>query len=88
MGSEKEKYMETAELARQAMAIYENRLKAPLEKSHPDYFVAIEPVSGDYFLGETLSEASAAARLVHPTRRTYVHRVGHIATIHIGACEA
>ena len=46
--------METAELARQAMAIYENRLKAPLEISHPDYFVAIEPVSGDYFLGETL----------------------------------
>ena len=74
------------EVARQAERIYEECLKATLERTHPGQFVAIEPASGDYFLGLTLSEAIAAARKAHAQRLPHVLRVGHRATIHIGVC--
>lgn len=60
-------------------------LRSDLEQSHLDSFVAIEPDSGDYFLGRTLSEASAAANAAHPNRRCCVFRVGHPVALHIGA---
>jgi hypothetical protein len=50
-----------ADLARRAEQIYEQQLKAQLERDHRDEFVAIEPVSGAFFLGRTLSEAIWAA---------------------------
>ena len=77
--------MFTSELAQRSQRIYEERLKQNLEQTHRDYFVAIEPDSGDYFLGRTLSEASASARAVHPDRRTFVLRVGHSTTVTFGA---
>jgi hypothetical protein len=76
---------DSQELARQAEQIYVQRLKAELESTHLDYFVAIEPESGDYFLGRTLSEAAAAVRKAHPGRRAFVMRVGHRTAVHIGA---
>ena len=76
---------DSPELLRRAELIYEQRLKAALEKSHPNYFVAIEPDSGDYFLGGTLSEAAAAAREAYPDRRISLLRVGHRAAVHMGA---
>ena len=36
-----------------------DRIKQSLEASHANQFVAIEPSSGECFLGETLSDASA-----------------------------
>ena len=45
---------DSQEIADQAEAIYERHLKALLERSHPGAFVAIEPVSGDHFLGRIL----------------------------------
>ena len=77
--------MVDSELFRRAEQIYEERLRSDLEKSHLHYFVAIEPDSGDHFLGRTLSEASAAARAKHPNRRCGVFRVGHDTTVHIGS---
>ena len=74
----------TSDLLQRAERIYEDRLRQELERTHPNYFVAIEPESGEYFLGRTLSEASAAARRAHPQRRTAVLRVGHRVTIDIG----
>jgi hypothetical protein len=61
-----------------------DRIKTDLERTNLNDFVAIEPDSGDHFLGPTLSEASAAARKAHPDRQTFVYRVGHRATVHIG----
>jgi hypothetical protein len=78
---------DSRDLVRRAELIYEQRYKKALEATHRDSFVAIEPDSGDYFLGRTLSEASAAARQAYPDRRTYVLRVGHSATVHIGECR-
>jgi len=77
--------IESTDLFERAQKIYEDQLRSRLEQSHMHAFVAIEPESGDYFLGPTLSEASAAARKAHPDRRCGVLRIGHRTTLHIGA---
>lgn len=70
--------------AQRAEAIYATQLRSLLEPEHIDEFVAIEPESGDYFLGKTLNEAAQAARRRHPERRTHLMRVGHSAALHFG----
>ena len=47
------------DVARKAQVIYEERLRAKLEATNLDDFVAIEPESGDYFLGQTLGRGGA-----------------------------
>jgi hypothetical protein len=72
------------EFVRRAEEVYATRLRVVLEPEHVDEFVAIEPDSGDYFLGKTLSEAIGAARRSHPDRLAHAMRVGHKAAPHIG----
>ena len=74
----------TKDVAREARRIYEEQLRNSLEQSHMNEFVAIEPVSGEYFLGRTLSEAIGASRLKYPDRLAHALRVGHKAAIHFG----
>ncbi|MFW5692685.1 MAG: hypothetical protein ACOCWL_00575 [Thermoguttaceae bacterium] len=69
---------------RRAEEVYSTRLQAVLEPEHLDEFVAIEPESGDFFLGETLSEAIGAARRSYPDRLSHAMRVGRKAAIHFG----
>jgi len=71
-------------VAERARRIYEERLRASLEESHRNQFVAIEPVSGDYFLGRTLSDAIGASRTKYPDRLAHALRVGHKAAVHLG----
>ena len=71
-------------VASAAKKLYEERLREILEPAHNDEFVAIEPVSGEYFLGRTLTEAIGASRLKYPDRLTHTLRVGHKATVHFG----
>jgi len=71
-------------VADHARRIYEERLRAKLEESDMDKFVAIEPISGDFFLGQTLSEAIGASRTKYPDRLAHGFRVGHKAAIHLG----
>ena len=77
----------TDTLRTRATALYEGSLKAMLEPSHRDEFIAIEPDSGDYYLGPTLTEAVTAARAAHPNRLSFVMRIGHRAALHIGEFE-
>lgn len=70
------------EFVSKAESIYATRLRNVLEPKHLDEFVAIEPESGDYFLGKTLSEATRAARQAYPGRLTHAMRVGHKAALH------
>lgn len=79
--------MSTADLMKRVEQIYRDRLQSELEPTHCDDFVAIDPESGEYFLGQTLSEAAAAARAAYPNRRTGVLRIGHPATLHLGASQ-
>ncbi len=72
------------EFVRIAEEVYETRLRTILEPEHVDEFVAIEPKSGDYFLGKTLSEAIGAARRSYPDRLAHAMRVGHKAALHFG----
>ena len=76
---------ETNTIADQARRIYDEVLRAELERTHRDSYVAIEPVSGDYYLGGTLSEAIGAARKAHPDRLTHALRVGHPSAVHLGS---
>ena len=76
---------ELDQLIHTAKELYEKKLRSVLEKSHLHDFAAVEPVSGDYFLGKTLSEAMGAARRAHPDRLSHVMRVGHEAALHFGA---
>jgi hypothetical protein len=66
--------------------IYEQRLKADLEKSHMHDYVVIEPESWDHYVGHTMGEATAQSRAAHPGQITYIMRVGHGAAFHIGGC--
>ncbi|HUE74127.1 MAG TPA: hypothetical protein VMP01_24815 [Pirellulaceae bacterium] len=67
--------------AQQAERLYDQQLRRQLEISHPNAFIAIEPDSGDYFLGRTLSEAVGAARQQHPDRLVHAMRIGHPAAV-------
>ena len=58
-----------------------------LEQSHPHDFVAIEPISGEYFVGATLSEAIGAARKAYPYRLAYALRIGHRTAVHLGTAQ-
>lgn len=71
-------------VAEEAKRIYEEKLRVSLEESHMNEFVAIEPVSGEYFLGKTLSEAIGGSRSKYPERLAHAMRVGHKAAIHFG----
>ena len=74
----------TVSVAEAARRIYADRLRELLEPEHMHEFVAIEPVSGDYFLGQTLSDAIGASRAKYPDRLAHAMRVGHKAAVHFG----
>lgn len=70
---------------RQGRQLYEEKLKAELEPKHTGRFVAIEPNTGDYFLGNTSTEALLAAHTAMPNSRFYLKRVGYETTHQIGS---
>jgi hypothetical protein len=68
----------------QAKHIYDTQLRTMLEEQYRDQYVAIEPQSGDYFLGTTLEAAVRTARQHYPERLCHTIRIGHEAAFHIG----
>src|SRR6476620_9726902 len=76
---------ETKLVIDRAKQIYANQLQADLEARHRDRFVAIEPESGEYFLGDTFDEAVKSARAKYPSRLSHTIRIGHRAAFHMGA---
>lgn len=75
---------QTRSVAQRAKRIYADRLQTQLEAEHPQRHVAIEPDSGDFFLGDSFGEAVRAARDAHPSRISFVIRIGHEAAVHLG----
>jgi len=53
---------ETNSVIDRAKRVYAERLQADLEAEHRDRFVAIEPESGDYFLGDVPAARNDAAK--------------------------
>lgn len=79
--------IDSRDIARRAIELYEAKWRAELERDHLDEFAAIEPDSETYFLGKSLSEAIRAARRAFPDRITYTKRIGHDVAVEIGASE-
>ena len=71
-------------IADQAKRVYESRFKAELEAKHRDQFVAIEPVSESFYLGNEFIDAAIATKNAYPDRKSFIIRVGHEAAFHIG----
>jgi hypothetical protein len=78
---------ETKSVIDRAKQIYVNQLQNDLESQHMDRFVAIEPESGEYFLGDTFDEAVKSARTKYPTHLSHTIRIGHRAAFHIGVLQ-
>lgn len=79
--------VETKSVIDRAKRIYVNYLQTELESQHKDRFVAIEPESGEYFLGDTFDEAVKFARMKYPTRLSHTIRIGHRAAFHLGVLQ-
>jgi hypothetical protein len=67
---------EIDDLVERGQSTYRERLAAVLEPSHVGEFVAVEPDSGQYFLGSTASAALVAAHAALPNNLFYLTRVG------------
>jgi hypothetical protein len=78
---------EEEQVASRAKKIYDERLRAQLESTNLNAYVAIEPESGEFFVANSLREADDAAQMKFPNRLTYVLRIGHNAVFHIGAAK-
>jgi hypothetical protein len=75
-------------IAEQAKRVYDSRLRSELEPNHHGQFVAIEPLSASYFLGDQFIDAALAAKNAYPDRKSFVIRVGHDAAFHLGGCSS
>jgi len=78
---------ETRSIIDRAKQIYANHLQNVLESQHVDRFVAIEPESGEFFLGDTFDEAVRSARTKYPSRLSHTIRIGHRTAFHIGVLQ-
>ena len=74
-------------IAKQAKAVYEADHRQRLEVEHFGDFVAIEPESRDVFVAGTFMEAALAAKDQHPSKKSFVIRIGYEAAVHIGAAR-
>ena len=72
-------------VAEEAKTVYESDYREQLESEHFGEFVAIEPVSRESFVAATFIEAALAAKERHPSKKSFVIRIGHEAAVHIGA---
>lgn len=68
--------MRTLEQVKRPSAETLERLKR-LETQHRGMIAAVEPDSGDYFLGKTLVEAAKLAKQGHPGKTFYFIRIGY-----------
>jgi len=76
-------FMDLRERARKADALYE-KLREQLEREHLEEIIAIEPDSGDYFIGRNRREAEKKARAKHPDKLFFRRRIGpNPAVIHL-----
>lgn len=74
---------ERQSLVSKAKVLYES-MRLKLEREFGGQFVAIEPESQEFFVGQSFDSAVTAARTAHPNRVTHTIRIGHQAAFHIG----
>jgi hypothetical protein len=69
--------MDESQLAKKGKEYYEQHLKDRLEKEYRGKIIAIDIDSGDYFFGETVSEAVSEGRQKYPGKVFYAVRIGY-----------
>ncbi len=74
----------TKSVIERSKRIYTEQLQTLLEAEHRGRFVAIEPESGESFLGDTFDEAVRSATVKHPSRLSHTIRIGHAAAFTVG----
>ncbi len=79
---------ETKSVIERAKRIYAEQLQEMLEPNFQNRFVAIEPESGEYFLGDTFDLAVKNAATKYPTRLSHTIRIGHRAALHLGGMQS
>jgi hypothetical protein len=78
---------ETKSVIVRAKQVYADRFQSQLEAEHTGRYIAIEPESGECFLGDTFDEAVKSARTKYPSRLSHTIRIGHRAAFHIGVLQ-
>lgn len=78
---------ETKSVIDRAKQIYTSQLQQDLEARHMNWYVAIEPESGEYFVASTFDEAVRLSRQKYPSRLCHTVRIGHQAAFHIGVLQ-
>lgn len=73
--------MSVVEAAKQ---LYETELRRKLEPNCHGKYLAIEPETKAYFLGDKFIAVAMAARDACRGKKTFVLRIGHDAAFHIG----
>lgn len=68
-------FVDLRECARRADTLYE-QLREQLEREHLGEIVAIEPDSGDYFVGTDRREVEKKARVKYPDKVFFRRRIG------------
>lgn len=77
--------VDVRDLARRGQAIYDIELRSVLEADHHGRFLAVEPDTKQYWLGETVEDVCRRARAVLPGRFFHIIRIG-FPTAHIARC--
>jgi hypothetical protein len=75
-------------LSENGQRLYDERLRDLLEPEHAGEFVAIEPDTEQYFLGDTGLAALRAGRKALPDKLFYLLRVGSDAAYRVGGYGA
>jgi len=74
--------MLSKQLTQKALEEYE-RLKPSIERQHFGEYIAIEPISKEYFIDRSLARALRAAKDRHPDREFYIIKIGYESAIQV-----
>jgi len=72
------------QIAEKGESLYREKLKAILEPAQNGRFVAIEVVSGEHYVGDTIIEAVEAARKKYPNRLLHTIKIGYEGVYKLG----
>ena len=81
-----EQILNPDEIVKRGEEIYEEKLKASLEPSNNGKFVAIEVISGDYFVGDTIIEALEKGRTAYPDKLFHTIKIGFKGIYKMSSC--
>lgn len=74
-------------LSTRALAVYEERWKLQLERDHFGKVIALEPESGDYVLGNDLSDVFVQLEARFGNRPAHIFRVGGGSVVKVGGMQ-